>query len=193
MPRRILILQGHPDPAPGHLCRALAAAYAEAATAAGRHVETIDLATLAFPPLTDPEDFERGPVPEALQPAVEAIRACEHLVLVFPLWLGTLPALPKSFLEQVLRPGIAFERKPGFPKPLLTGRSARIVATMGTPPIIYRWWYGGHGIRGIERSILAFSGFRPVGRTLFGPIGGADAAKREGWLATMRELGAAGR
>lgn len=35
MPSTILIIQGHPDPAGGHLCRALADAYAEGAAGAG--------------------------------------------------------------------------------------------------------------------------------------------------------------
>ena len=31
----------------------------------------------------------------------------QHLVLMFPLWLGDMPALMKAFLEQVARPGLA--------------------------------------------------------------------------------------
>ena len=31
----------------------------------------------------------------------------EHLVIVFPLWLGDMPAVLKGFFEQVLRPGFA--------------------------------------------------------------------------------------
>jgi hypothetical protein len=49
MSRRILIVLGHPDDNPGRLCRALAAAYAEGARAAGHHVQIIDIVTLDFP------------------------------------------------------------------------------------------------------------------------------------------------
>jgi putative NADPH-quinone reductase len=78
--------------------------------------------------------------------------------LIFPLWRGTMPALLKAFIEQVMRPGVAIEyRKHGFPRGVLAGRSARLVVTMGMPAMIYRWYFRVHGVRGLERSILRFS------------------------------------
>jgi hypothetical protein len=50
----------------------------------------------------------RAKPPASLKPAAETIVAADHIVFVFPLWLGTLPALSKAFLEQVIRPGVAF-------------------------------------------------------------------------------------
>jgi putative NADPH-quinone reductase len=46
------------------------------------------------------DEFERGSGPDGLKEAA----ATEH-IFVFPLWLGTMPALLKAFLEQVMRPG----------------------------------------------------------------------------------------
>jgi putative NADPH-quinone reductase len=65
-------------------------------------------------------------MPGSLVAAAESIKWCEHLVLVMPLWLGTMPALLKAFLEQVMRPGFAFQYGPrgGAPTLLLKGRSA---------------------------------------------------------------------
>jgi putative NADPH-quinone reductase len=140
MPRRIAVIQGHPDRDEQRLCRALALSYAEGALAAGHGVTRIDLAALSFPLLQSEAEFEHGSVPEALAPAQRAIIAAEHIVLVFPLWLGTMPALVKAFLEQVMRPGTAFAYQTnGFPKMLLRGRSARLVVTMGMPVLAYRW------------------------------------------------------
>lgn len=152
--RKITILQGHPDNDPARLCRALAAAYAEGARASGHSVKEVDIARLDVPFLRTQNDFELGLMPEGLAEAGEALAWADHVVLVFPLWLGTLPALAKAFLEQVLRPGTAFRYNDGgVPEKLLTGRSVRIVVTMGMPAFIYRWWYGAHGLRGLERNI----------------------------------------
>ena len=142
MPRRILIIVGHPDPNPKRLCRALAEAYAEGAEAAGHRVSRVDLATLDFPLLRTIDEFEHETIPANLKGVAEAIGDAEHLVFVFPLWLGTMPAMLKGFLEQIMRPGFAFAYpdtgSSGFVKTLLKGRSARIVVTMGMPAFFYR-------------------------------------------------------
>src|SRR5690606_34541744 len=101
MPRRILIIQAHPDADDHHLCHALADAYADAATAAGHRVARLDLASLDIPLLRREREFELEPPPPSLVPAQQAIAEAEHILLVFPLWLGTMPALVKAFLEQV--------------------------------------------------------------------------------------------
>ena len=136
------------------------------------------------------EDFEHGQVPETLVEAQDAIVSAQHLVIVFPLWHGTMPALLKAFLDQVMRPGVALEyRKHGFPRGLLAGRSARLVVTMGMPALIYRWYFRAHGVRGLERSVLRFAGMAPVRETLLGMVEAANAAKRQGWLDRMRDYG----
>lgn len=191
MSRRLLIIQGHPDRAPERLCRALAAAYGDGAREAGHVVQILDLAALDFPLLASEAEFTKGEIPPGLQEAAKLIREADHLCLVFPLWLGTMPALVKAFLEQVMRPGTAFAPAEGggFPRKLLGGRSARVVVTMGAPAFVYRWWYGGFGVRGLKRSILGFVGFAPVRITLLGMVGSASATKRAAWLRRMRESG----
>ena len=121
------------------------------------------------------------------------MRWAEHWLFLFPLWHGTMPALLKGFLEQILRPGFAMEyQKSGFPKRLLTGRSARIVVTMGMPVWIYRWYFGAYGLRGFERSMLGFAGIKPIRENLYG-LTFADAKRRARWIAQMRATGRDGR
>lgn len=190
MPKRIAIIQGHPDPAGHHLCHALADAYAEGAREAGHDVARVEVARIAFPLLRTAQEFENGELPPSLAPARDAVIAADHLVIVFPLWLGTMPAVVKAFLEQIMRPRIALaDQKQGVSKRLLAGRSARIVVTMGMPAFIYRWYFGGHGLRGLERSILRFVGIKPVRETLLGMVGDAGETRRRRWLARMRDYG----
>jgi putative NADPH-quinone reductase len=187
---RVAILQGHPDPAGGHLCHALADAYAEGAAGAGHQVARVEIARLDLPFLRSKSDFEDQPLPAMLAPARDAIVSATHLLLVFPLWLGTMPALVKAFLEQTMRPGIAFAyRAGGMPEKLLAGRSAHLVVTMGMPAFAYSMFYRAHGVRGLERNILNFVGIKPVRRTLFGMVEEAREETRRSWVARMREAG----
>ncbi len=189
MTKRIVIIQGHPDPAGHHLLNAMADAYGEAAALAGHEVRRVEVARLDFPLLRTQADFETGELPATLLPARDDMRWAEHWVFLFPLWHGTMPALFKGFLEHIFRPGFAMEyREKSFPKRLLAGRSARIVVTMGMPVMLYRWYFGAYGVRSFERSMLSFAGIKPIRESLFG-LSVADDKKRARWIEEMRQHG----
>ena len=192
---RILILQGHPDAGAPHLCHALAESYAAGAREAGHELRQLDVARLDFPLLRSQQDWEHGALPEGLRQAQDDIAWAQHLLIVFPLWLGEMPALLKGFLEQVARPGFAFKAEGGNPfgRKGLQGRSARVLVTMGMPALVYRYYFRAHSLRSLERNILGFVGIAPVHETL---IGGVDQLGAEGvarWQAQLRRLGADGR
>lgn len=191
--RSILIVNGHPDPAGKGLCHALADAYAEGARSAGHAVERVDVAALDIGFLHSQAEFEKGSAPPAIAAAQRQIERCNHLVVIFPLWLGDVPAVLKAFFEQTLRPGFAFTYRPsGFPIMHLKGRSARIVVTMGMPAFVYRWYFGAHGLKNLKRNILGFVGFTPVRYTIVGSVGTTGPDKMRRHIDEVRELGRAG-
>ncbi|MEN9866544.1 MAG: hypothetical protein RL748_2134 [Pseudomonadota bacterium] len=193
MSKRILVIQGHPDGDEAHLCHALAASYAAGAAEAGHPLREIKLAVLDFPLLRSQKQWEHGAVPASLKSAQDDIAWAEHIVFFFPLWMGDMPALLKGFLEQVARPGFAFTREEGgnpWGKKALTGRSARVVVTMGMPALVYRWYFRAHSIKSLERNILGFVGIAPVHETLIGMTGNMKAADGAKWLKRLRRLGA---
>ena len=192
MGSRILILNGHPDTTRKGLCGALADAYAEGAASGGHTVERLDIGTLQFGLLRSQADFETGTVPPDIAAAQEAIRRADHLLVVFPLWLGDMPALLKGFFEQTLRPGFAFAYRPsGFPQKNLGGRSARIVVTMGMPAFVYRWYFRAHAVKNLKRNILGFVGYAPVRDTIVGGVASAKPGAMARHFERMRALGRA--
>ena len=195
MGARIVIIQGHPDCGGQHLCHALADAYAEGARDAGHTVDRVEPGRLAFPLLRTAGEWHDGRVPPVLVPAQEAIRRASHLVLIYPMWLGEMPALLKGFLEQVARPGFALavgSRNP-LRAGLLGGRSARVVITMGMPAPVYRWFYRAHSLKSLQRNILGFAGIKPVRATLVGGVASMSPPRVERLCAQLRRLGAAAR
>lgn len=198
MARNIVIIQGHPDPRGGHFGHALANAYLHAALAAGHHVEVIDVGLLDFPLLRTKEEFETGPIPAAIQAAHASIERASHIVIFFPLWLGEVPAILKGFFEQVFRPsfvtaGTDLQTLATGKRTRLKGKSARLVVTMGMPAIIYRWWFGAHGIRTLKRNVLRFCGIGPIAESLIGMVEQPGPRRHEKWLERMEKLGKAGR
>lgn len=125
--------------------------------------------------------------PDAIRQAQDTILWAEHIVILYPLWLGTTPA----FLEQTFRPAYPFNLGEGSKtwQKKLQGRSARVVVTMGMPALVYRWYFGAHGLKNFRRNILAFSGIVPIRESLIGTIEDRNGTKREAWLGRMVALG----
>lgn len=191
--RRIVLIQGHPDALMPHLGHALKDAYAQGAEAGGHEVRRVAVAQLDFPLLRSEEAWKDGALPAALAQAQTDIAWAQHIVLFFPLWLGDMPALLKGFLEQVARPGFAFQAQGDdlFARKGLSGRSARVVVTMGMPALLYRWYFRAHSVKNLERNILGSVGIAPVNETLIGMVDKLGDAGVQKWTDKLRQLGGA--
>jgi putative NADPH-quinone reductase len=150
----------------------------------------VEVAQLDFPLLRSQKEFDDGPLPGGLKAAQDAFGAADHLLIIYPLWLGGMPALLKGFLEQICRPGFAFETGAGRRwEKRLRGKSARVVVTMGMPALVYRWYFGAHSLKSLQRNILTFVGIRPVRTTLIGMVESLGENGRAKWLAQLQRLG----
>jgi putative NADPH-quinone reductase len=193
MARRILIVQGHPDSREERFCRALEDAYAEGARKGGHELQRIHLAAAEFSLLRTRDDWEKGAPNAQLREAQEMISWAQHIVIFYPLWLGSMPALLQGFFEQVLRPGFAFSKGSSGKtwKKGLKGRSGRIVVTMGMPAAVYRWYFRAHSLKSLRRNILGFVGIAPVHETLIGSVETSASSRKQG-LKELYRLGRAG-
>jgi len=190
---RIFILNGHP--AEHSLSRTLVEAYADAARQAGHEVRLTHLHDLVFD-----ADFGWGSFkqPKPLEPALEQwlqdLAWSEHFMMSTPMWWGGLPAKLKGLFDRALLPGQAFDTRRksllGLPKPMLTGRSARVVITSDTPGWFMRLAYKNALIWQLRRQILAFVGLKPTRLTHLGPASDARPGQVQGWVAHIRQLGA---
>jgi len=188
MPKKILVILGQPQRRSYGV--ALAQAYVEGAREAGAEVRELYLGELQFNACAN-----AGQPPVALEPdlarAQEAIRWADHLVFVYPIWWGTIPALLKGFIERAFTEGFAVKFRDDSPwwDRLLKGRSARLIVTMNTPSFIYRWMFGRPGHNTMKKTILEFCGVKPVRITEIGPVRNSTDAKRQKWLGQVREIG----
>lgn len=189
MTKKILLLQGHPDISQPHLCHALASSYIAGAEGAGHAVRRVNVAELDFPLLRSQKDFETGSVPPSLRPVQDDLLWADHMVILFPLWAGDMPALLKGFFEQLMRPSFSGEHASFFDKKVLSGRSAHVVVTMGMPAAIYRWYFRAHSVKSLERNLLGIVGIAPVNETLIGMTDNMKAADAGKWLAKLKRLG----
>ncbi|MCL2296825.1 MAG: NAD(P)H-dependent oxidoreductase [Proteobacteria bacterium] len=186
--KRVLLVLASPT---GSFGETLAEAYRDGAQSAGHDLRLLALNQLAFDPILHQGYREIQTLEPDLLAAQDAIRWAQHLVFVYPLWWGTMPALLKGFVERLFLPGFAFQYRPNtmVPDKLLRGRSAQLIVTMDTPPWFFRLFFRNAGHRIMKNHILEFCGIRPVSILDFGPIKTADANKRQKWLRQVRDAG----
>lgn len=189
MSKRILVVLGHP--ARDSFCAALANAYIAGANASGHEVQLISVGDLNFDPVLHDAYATIQELEPDLAAAQAAITWAQHLVFVYPIWWGAMPALLKGFIDRVFLPGFAFKFRDASPfwDRLLSGRTARLLVTMDTPPWYFRWIYRMPGHHQMKRTILAFCGIKPIAVSSFGPIKSSTLQIREKWLAQACQYG----
>jgi putative NADPH-quinone reductase len=187
MRRRVLVINGHPDPSGERYCTALAAAYLRGADVGGHQIRRLDVGALKLGPVASQGEFMAPPC-EIAKSAQDAIRWAEHIVIVYPLWLGAPPAALKAFLEQVFRYGFALGEPGSGKMGLLGGRTARVIVTMGMPAPVFRIAFSGAGLKCLTRGVLRLAGIR-VASTIFGGVE-TSVERRRAWLRKIEALGA---
>lgn len=186
---RCLLILAHPRR--DSLCGALFDACAEGAREAGAECRELILSELRFDPDVHTISPEQQPLEPDLLRAQQGIEWAEHLVFVYPTWWGTFPALLKAFLDRVLTPGFAFRHvaHDRWDK-LLSGRTADLITTMDTPPLVYRLIYRAPGQQALTRATLGYCGIRSAHIETFGLVVTATAGQRQAWLERTRWVGA---
>jgi putative NADPH-quinone reductase len=187
--KRILLILGTPKR--DSLCHALAEAYSHGARSKSHVVRQLRLGEMQFDPiLRDGYDQSQSLEPDLLE-AQRLIHWAEHLVFVYPVWWGGLPALLKGFFDRVFLPGFAFRyrnRSQLWDK-LLSGRSADLLVTLDTPRWYFRWIYGAPAHRQMVRTILGFCGIRTRRLSEFTPVRPSSEEQRQSWLRKAEALG----
>lgn len=179
---RTLIILGHPDKK--SFCSALADNYEKGAREKGGDVARINISDLSFNSnLKNGYRLIQNLEPDLVE-AQRLIKWANHLVIVYPVWWGSVPAVMKGFLDRILLPGYAFkyrENSTSWDK-LLTGRSARLIVTSDGPV----WWlylnYFHPAVNMMKKAVLEFCGITPVTVMSFDSIKNASEKKREALL-----------
>lgn len=190
MPKRIFVLNGHP--AETSQSHQFATAYAQSAEAQGHDLRVVHIRDLDFDPDYGFAGYsQQKPLEPDLEQVLENIRWCDHLVLTTPMWWGGLPAKLKGLIDRVFLPGTAFDpRAGGLPKPLLTGRSARVIMTSDSPWWYFRFWLHRPLYWQLKRQILEFCGLKPTKITHFAPSSHPRAGQVDTRIEAVRKLGA---
>ncbi len=187
--KKILIINGHPDKESYNV--GLHEAYKGGAEKSGANIKEIHIRELDFNPNLQYGYRKRTELEPDLQEAQNKLKWADHIVWVYPVWWGSVPAIMKGFLDRVLLPGFAFIKRENsiWWDKCLTGKTARLICTLDQPAWYYRWYYGKPSHNAMEKITLNFIGVKKVRITTIGPIRLSKDKFREKWLKKVERLG----
>lgn len=185
----ILIINGHPDKESYNF--ALAAAYKKGAVSTGATIQEINIRDLQFNPNLQFGYRKRTALEPDLLEAWEKIKWAKHIVWLFPVWWGSVPAMMKGFIDRLFLPGFAFKKKENsvWWDAYLKGKSARIISTLDQPAWFYWLVNGRPSYHAMKKLTCHFVGIKPVRTTTIGPLRLSKDAYRKKWLDKVEHIG----
>ena len=146
---KTLIVYYHPHE--GSFCSAIRDAVITGLDTGGYEWKIIDLYKDGFDPVMHEKDLEifvkagrmgedglEGVDPLALE-YMKLLRWAEHLVMIFPIWWMSTPAMVKGFIDKVIFPGIVYKMDGGrLVSQLSSLRETTLITTMNTPADVYK-------------------------------------------------------
>lgn len=166
MKKNVLIVYAHPEPT--SLTRQLVEVTAETLARQGHEVVRSDLYGMRWKAVFDAHDFPSRANPERLSFIMESghayatgqqtadvvaeqakLKRADAVILLFPLWWYSMPAILKGWIERVYAFGFAYGYKDGtnqyrFGDGILKGKRALVAVLTGGPEVDY----GPRGING---------------------------------------------
>jgi len=187
-PKNILVICGHPDA--DSFSGTVADHYQAGAQDAGHTVTRVNLGELHFDPILHKGYKEIQPLEPDLIDLQNKFRAADHIVIVYPNWWCTMPALLKGLFDRFWLPGFAFNFNKETKKieKHLKGKTGRVIILSGTHSPFSTWWQFGDFTNEIQYGILEFAGIRTQ-VSAYGPCEKVDEAARGKWLKEVENLG----
>jgi NAD(P)H dehydrogenase (quinone) len=177
--KHIVIINGHPDKESYNF--ALHRAYMDNALKKGHRVDEVILTDLQFNPILQYGYRQRTELEPDLLEAWDKIRAAEHIVWIYPVWWGMMPALLKGFIDRLFLPGFTFQYRENSQlwDKLLIGKTSELICTLDYPVWYYKWVLGESGVKAMRKMILDFCGIKNIRTTYIGPVKGSTPEFRE--------------
>lgn len=105
----------------------------------------------------------------------------EHVIFIFPIWWGGMPAILKGFIDRVFAKGFAYDYAGIAPIGHLKGKTAWIITTNDTPKMYSVLMQHDYG-RVLKKQVLKMCGFKKVKLDSYYYLRNSSLAQREKFL-----------
>ena len=197
---KVLVVHAHPEP--GSFNARLLRTAVATLTEEGHEVQVSDLYAMQWDPVATGADFTTRRFPDQLQydreqkhavahqlfrddiaTEIDKVLWCDQLILQFPLWWYSVPAILKGWIDKVFVNGLMYGSLGRFDRGGMAGRRALVSTTTGAFPAMV----GPRGTLGhldailwhLEYGTLAYAGFEVLERHVVNAVRYVDDAARD--------------
>ncbi|MEI5994531.1 NAD(P)H-dependent oxidoreductase [Candidatus Enterococcus mansonii] len=116
----------------------------------------------------------------------EKILWADHIIFIFPIWWGGMPAILKGFIDKVFSKGFAYDYKGHLPIGLLKNTSAWIITTEDAPKWYKTFFQQDYGTV-LKKQVLHMSGIKNVKHYSLSSLKNRSDKQRAAFLQKMFE------
>ncbi|MDR2286849.1 MAG: NAD(P)H-dependent oxidoreductase [Prevotellaceae bacterium] len=153
-----LIIFAHPNPASFN--SSLVKALHNHLLNQGDEVKLRHLYELRFNPVLSADDFSSiadNKTPKDIEIEQEYVKWADHIIFVFPVWWGGMPAIMKGYIDRVFADGFAYEYVADGSNGLLSPRKGSTICSTGAYSEDYKHVHDAMNVLSIE-TIFGFTG-----------------------------------
>jgi len=178
------------NPDPDTFSGTIADHYQSGAEDSGHEVQRVNIGDLNFDPILHEGYKVIQPLEPDLLDLQEKFRWADHIVIVYPNWWCTMPALLKGLFDRFWIPGFAFNFNKETKKidRHLKGRTARVIIISGSHSPLKTWWLFGDFTNEIQYGILEFAGIKTK-VSAFGPCEHTTDTCKDKWFTQVTKIG----
>ena len=190
---KTLIIYNHPHE--GSFCSAIRDAVISGLDIGGHEYKVINLDKDGFDPVMREKDLkafveggrDSGMWPEGVDSLVmnyvQKMQWAERIVMIFPIWWMSTPAMTKGFIDKVIFPGMVYKMESGKLVSMLSKlKQVVIITTMNTPAAIYESNFGNSLEGSLIKGTFNQIGIHDVKWISINMVKQSDVATRKKWL-----------
>ncbi|WP_195573053.1 NAD(P)H-dependent oxidoreductase [Paenibacillus sp. 1001270B_150601_E10] len=187
---KYVVLTAHPNP--DSFTYAIKNKAVQALEEAGHEVKVRDLYEKVLNPILSVEDFKsskEGQVSDDVKAEQDLLTWAEALVVIYPLWWASMPAILKGYIDRVFSYGFAYSMDGNGLQKLLTGKQAILFTTMGNTEEHYNHAGMFEAMRKtVDEGIFDFVGIQVKEHKYFTSVTTVEDATREQMLEEVKAV-----
>lgn len=187
---KYVVIVAHPNP--DSFTQSVCHTAVQALEASGHEVKLRDLYKIDFNPLLSVDDFKNsksGEISEDVKTEQQHIAWADALIVIYPLWWASLPAILKGYVDRVFSYGFAYSMDGNGLQKLLSGKAAVLFTTMGNTEEHYNNVGMFEAMRKtVDEGIFDFVGIKVLEHKYLTSVTTVDNATREQMLEEVKSV-----